>query len=121
MSIQQAVAEQLICSMFNLDQAIEPEGLPEFDRKVHGRFLGELPRELQHVFVAVNQMNQKLFAFDEGHNEEVTEACRLFEKDVAYYFDLPVGTEFEILVGFEVATLIQTPATVVVHDDPCSF
>lgn len=120
MSTQQAVAEQLICAMFNLDLAIEPEGLPEFDRKIHGRFLGELPRELQHVFVAVNQLNQKLFAFSEGHNEEITEACRLFEKDVAYYFDLPEGTEFQVLIGFEVATL-KKPETIIVHDDPCSF
>ena len=108
--IVHSVAEQLSHSMFNADPAVEPEGLRDLTPGTH-QYLGDLPRNLCHLFVAVNQMNLMQFAFDQGNDQDVTEACLLFQKEVANFFNLPEETEFEILTGFKVALVKKQTTT----------
>ena len=119
MNTTQSVAEKLICAMFNQEPAVEPPGLPKLTPGVH-QYLGNLPHELCHVFVELDKMN-KGRSFDPETDADVTEACRLFSQDVAFHFNLPKGTFFEIVAGLKAALRSSEKQTVVEHDDTCSY
>jgi len=94
-------------SLPNADLAVEPEGLSDFTPLVH-QYLGDLPEELCLMFVAINQMNVRQFAFVQGNDQNVTEACHLFRKKVVHFFNLPEGAEFQVLTGFKVALITKS-------------
>lgn len=104
--IVRSATEELSHCRFNADPAVEPKDLRDLTPGTH-QYLGDLPHNLCLMFVDINQMNLKRFAFGQGNDQDVTEACRRFQKEVAHFFNLPAGTEFEILTGFKVALVTK--------------
>lgn len=115
------LSQLLAISLINGEEAAEPHGLPQLIPGKH-QYVGTLPLKLRHVFVAIEQIRVRELQLKSPTDGSATAtSCIIFSREVAKYFNLQDGTEFEICAGFSVARVNTATTSCICHDDAAAY